>query len=436
LAEISMETLGASRAAQERFLERLAARAPDAAAFRPERIRFGAGPGDVGRREEFRSHYRLVKFLGRCSREVLLGTLETVGRQLAARARIEAHFREWDVPGAGFGGAEAVCDACSLLRAMGCYGAPLVLFSDLQKPDAGLWQFVYEHPVVRIAWVASELLACAGAPEFEAICHTSPALKNLREISDGGLWPQVVLPVSAANVRALPELVGGLLELTRGASIEMLPTTLLPAFKQRAPPPEVGEYVEALLQIYAAPSTPLHLVSPLSWVSARIDSEVAMISSAASAGAEIVVLPDGELYASEFGAGIERWRLGNVLKDRENLRWERLDVIPEALSCSGQPQRCRACDWRFRCGGLDASAFMLEERRQVQAQAAASEEAPWGTGWPGPLAELHCAPRKRLFEEMLWGSAEAAARGRTSGARERLELSDEGVGYVPVASGT
>ena len=398
----------------------------------------------------------------------MLGTLEAVGRQLAARGRIEAHLRDWAVSGAGFDGLEAVRDICGFLREMDCCGAPLVLFSDLRELDAGLWQFVYEHPVVRIAWVASEFLACSGPNEFEDLCSSSAPLKNLREISDRGLWPQVVLPVSAANVRVLPELAAGLLELTRGAEIEILPVSFLPALKERAAPPGAGEYAEVLLKIYATAGTPLRLLSPLSWVSGRMDSETAMIGSAASAGAELAVLPDGNMYPGEFGAGLERWCLGNVLKEAESLRWERLDVVPESSLCSGQPERCRACDWRYRCGGLDASVLMLEEQCQaasgrararelarrgdeaagyrVSAESGHVPEKPTtegavaaesqAAGWPGLLADLYCAPRKRLFEEMLWGSAEAAARGQAGGPRERLELSHEGIGYVPVESGT
>ena len=47
------------------------------------------------------------------------------------------------------------------------------------------------------------------------------------------------------------------------------------------------------------------------------------------------------MYAGEVGVGIERWRLGNVLNDVENLRWERLDVMAEAFSNAMQPERCR-----------------------------------------------------------------------------------------------
>jgi radical SAM protein with 4Fe4S-binding SPASM domain len=394
--------------------------------FRPERIAFSAPAAEVRGREQFRSRYRLVKFLGKCSRDVVSGVLEIVGKQLAARSSIEVHFRQWDAASAGQDGLEAIRDICGILRGMGRFGAPLVLFSDLQELHPELWQFVYERPVIRVAWLASELLACAGQNGFEDVCHSSAALKNLREMSEGGLWPHVVLPVSGANVGVLPELVASLLELTRGATIEIVPVSFLPGLKEPGAPPEVTEYVEALLKLYMAPNAPLRLASPLSWVSERMDSEAAMMSSPASAGAEVAVLPDGNLYANEFGVGIDRWHLGNVLTDGENLRWERLDVMPEALIYSKQPERCQQCDWRYRCGGLDASVYLRAEKL---------EEANGGDGL-GPLAELYCAPRKRLFEEMLWGSVEASAQGQSTRLRERIELSDAGIGYMPVATGS
>ena len=76
------------------------------------------------------------------------------------------------------------------------------------------------------------------------------------------------------------------------------------------------------------------------------------------------------------------------------------------------------------------SVFMLEERRSGDGS---SEDAARLEPRPTEdIAELYCAPRKALFEEMLWDSAEAAAQDHTQRPRERLELSDQGITYVPV----
>ncbi len=463
LTGVALGSLGTSRAAQERFLERLAARTAEGAAFRPESIGYGARAGQVIALEEFRSGYRLVKLLGKSSREVVLGALEAVCGQVATRGRIEVHFRQWDEAGAGFDGLEAAASVVAFLRGAGRYGAPVILFSDLRGVVAELWRFVYDRPLLRLAWVASELVTCAGPDEFEGLRRSSAALKNLREISDGGLWPHVVLPVSSANVSALPWIVAGLLELTRGGSIDIVPACLLPGLHIEVRPPEPAAYAQALLELYADPVTPLRRISPLSWVAARMDSQSPLPCSPATAGAEVAVLPDGELYASEFGVGVERWRIGNVLKESESLRWERLDATPEIFSYPGHVARCRGCDWRFRCGGLHAAVFVLEAQHQARpaysgepkprppdrqadggqapprhlgaAASAAAASPPQNGRCDGAsnlLAELYCEPRRRLFEEMLWSKMEAVT-GQPRRGRERLELSGQGVGYVPVA---
>lgn len=181
---------------------------------------------------------------------------------------------------------------------------------------------------------------------------------------------------------------------------------------------------------------PLKLVSPLSWVSARVDSPLPLLGSPASAGAEVAVLPNGELYAGESAVGLERWRLGNATENPKDIRWERLDFVAEAFSNATMPEKCKRCDWRYRCGGVDASALLLPEARRQQsgngARGLSARQDEAADQEPTPLFELCCAPRKRLFEEMIWDSAEAAAMARNRGPRERLELRPDGIDFIPV----
>ncbi len=362
LTDVAPAQLLRSPQARSRLLSALAERGGAASIFGPQTVGFRASEREVRLRGLFRQGRGLVKFLGKCPREVALGALSAAFGRIATGARIEARFCGWDGPSAGGEARELLAEVCALLAGAGRCGGPQILFSDLLEPDPGLWEFIYQRPLIRIGWEASELLTCGGGGNLEHRCLSSPGLNNLREISEAGLWPHVVLPVSAANVGALPELVAGLIELTRGATVEVTPVCFMPSLAGRAEAPLAEDYAAALLEIYMEPDLPLKLVSPLSWVAERIEAEMPMIRSAASVGAETVVLPNGEMYASEFGVGMERWRIGNALEESSNLRWERLDMMAETFSNAMQPERCQTCDWRYRCGGLDASVFLLQER--------------------------------------------------------------------------
>jgi hypothetical protein len=89
---------------------------------------------------------------------------------------------------------------------------------------------------------------------------------------------------------------------------------------------------------------------------------------------------------------------------------------------------------------VDASVLLLSERRQsenhIPEVALAEQDAQEPTGWRAAeqpsLFQLYCAPRKALFEEALWSSAEAAANSN-GGKRERLELHEGGVSFVAPA---
>ena len=219
---------------------------------------------------------------------------------------------------------------------------------------ASLWEFIYERPRVRIGWLAGTG-RLPGPGRSGAWRQGSVALANL-EIGNAGLWPHVVLPVTGANVKVLPDLVLALLEATRGGSVEIMPAGFMPTRlsrgdvpdrgdrggalpltppartkplrrgegpalspgdlsrmggderhspdakarpgpSERAPashwerqrltglnrddtnPASVEEHVGALMEIYRNPRIPLRLVSPLSWVAARVGSQAALVGS-------------------------------------------------------------------------------------------------------------------------------------------------------------
>ena len=430
---------------QRQFLTSLAEGPLKEEQFRPARVGFRAGPREVRGIQEARQAYRRVLFVGACSREVLFGSLEAISGTLPRGGRLDLVFRRWDFLAGWPRSEERLREIQSYLLQSRSLRANLLLFSPLQEVDPRVWEFVYDHPRIWIGWLAEELLNGREQGGTEARAPRGAPLSRLGELAAMGLWPHVVLPVCGSNVGCLPELVRGLLELTRGGTVDLVSSPFLSSASELEPP-TVNDYVEALMALYRDPAVPMRLVSPLSWVAERLDSHVPLIRSAASMGAEIAVLPSGEMYAGEFGVGIDRRRIGNVLEEPDGLRWERLDAMAEAFSNVMQPERCQTCDWRYRCGGLDASVFLLEERRDLAAERgspgtaaealgrieACMKDRIGDSGGDPDLRDLYCAPRRALFEEMLWSSLEAAARTQDKRPRERLELSDEGITYVPV----
>lgn len=448
--------------ARGRLLNALADRLPAAAAFRPTGLGSHARPEDIHRREAFRTSTRFVTFLGNCPGHIVRVALGLVADQLTAGASVNVQFKQWDAFAEWGVGREQIHDVFECLYQSGRYRGGVMLFSKLQQLPANLWHFVYEHPRLRIGWLATELLACDNPTALERYRIESVAFKNLETISADGLWPHVVLPISERNVEMLPELVEALLEATRGGSIEIIPAALLPResfgvlrphhagnTSESAGPRAVEEiqvgllfaqkYVAGLLTIYRSTRLPLSLVAPMSWVATRIDSQEPLASSPAEAGAEVTVLPNGALYASEAAVGLEPWRLGNVLDDPPRIRWERLDLMAESCSLSRKPQECRACDWRYRCGGVDTSVFLMTEAERARRTAPeAGSHNPGLAAVSSDRAEsfaassfpLYCAPRKALLEEILWGSVEAAAN-RNGTNRELLQLGEEGIDFVP-----
>jgi radical SAM protein with 4Fe4S-binding SPASM domain len=434
---------------RRRFLAALADGPLKEERFRPARVGFPAGPSEVRGIERARLGYRRALFLGQCSRDALFGSLEAMSGRLPGGGTLDLVFRRWDPLADWPGSEECLREIHSYVLQSRSLRANLLLLSRVQEFDPHVWEFVYDHPRVRIGWVADGLLSGWEQGGLADRVLGSAPLSRLGELAAMGLWPHLVLPVCGSNVGCLPELVRGLLELVRGGTIDLVPTPYFSANRELEPP-TVSDYVGALLALYRDQAAAMRLVSPLSWVAQRMDSQAALARSAASVGAEIAVLRSGDMYAGEFGVGIERWRIGNVLEDGDGLHWERLDAVPETFSNAMQPERCQTCDWRYRCGGLDASVFQLEERRRLAAQrgspGTAAEALERIQAWPeggmagnggdwSDLAELYCAPRKALFEEMLWDCAEGAAERQTAGPRERLELNDQGIAYVPTGGG-
>lgn len=98
-------------------------------------------------------------------------------------------------------------------------------------------------------------------------------------------------------------------------------------------------------------------------------------------------------------------------------------MMAEGFPGSAARERCGGCDWRWRCGGVDASVLLMAEAAHYEAD-----------GQPDPpFVDLYCEPRRQLFEEMLWGAAEVAERPEAPGARERIQLRQDGIDFLPVA---
>jgi radical SAM protein with 4Fe4S-binding SPASM domain len=459
---------------QVRFLTALAEHSGGARNFRPARVGFESSRNALRRREAFRQNYRRVVFLGKCSRQIALAAIELAATQVQVGGTIDIQVKGWDLLADWGAGSERLRDWCNYLALARRRRATVTVFSEFQELPGELWKLVYDCPNVRLAWRADALAGLSKMEGFRAYWEASPAARNLRALAEAGIWPHIILPVTKANSGILDQLVTALLEETRGASIELVPLPLLPMaalqgacssrreealnnaergarsaeFDQslltsaatmnalnptNAAAPAAGQYVKALLAVCRDPRIPRQLIAPLSWVAARMNSQATMISSPVAAGVELAVLADGEMYAGECAAGVGRWRLGNVVDDPASLRWERLDALPEMFSTANMPAQCQACDWRYRCGGADASVFLLQEtlaeRNATPTGAVAAGKMPAATF--DALFELYCAPRKALFEEMLWGSVDAGLAGKDRPGRETLELQADGIIFRP-----
>ncbi len=435
---------------QERFLSALVMALEAGEAFRPRSVRFPCSPRELLARERFRVRHAAVVALGCCPREVMLGALEAVTRHLDGDGAVDVTMKGWEAEADWAAGQEATRDVLRYLATTGRRPGSVTIYSSLREVDRGLCGLLYEWPRARLGWVASELAECADLAAFARHRQQSAALRNLERLSGAGAWPHIVLPATGGNSAVLPDLVAELIDLTRGGTVELKPSVLLPR-EGGASRPSVEDYVAAVVSIYRGSRVPLRLFAPVSWVAVRLDAEVPLLSSRAAAGAEIAVLPHGDLYAGEAAVGLREWRLGNVLDDPENLRWERLDAMAEVFSHHSKPEACQKCDWRYRCGGVDPAVQLLEEARKRRATGGelANSEGTGAGSAPGPmpaqgtaggstdaeqaneLFDWYCAPRRALFEEMIWDCIDAARQASTPRGRELLELHQASVNFRP-----
>lgn len=404
---------------QEEFLAALSSRVSGAERFKPAKIGCDLRSQEMRAFQEARAARCLITLLGKCPREVILGALEAATARIRGKAMIEVRIKGWDTIGCWQEARTRVEEILNYLYSTkSCHGS-LLLFSELKEVPQGLWDYIYERPRVRVGWVATELAECRAVPQLEHLKVSCAAFTNLEMLANTGIWPHVVLPVTAANVGILPPLAVALANSTRGGTLDLVAAPLLCEDIPSAPP-SVHDYTAALLAIYREGLVPLRKVSPLSWVAARVDADLPLPSSTETVGAALVVLPTGEVYPAEAAVGSSAWCLGNVLNGAASLHWERSDALAEMSAGSMKPAACRNCDWRYRCGGIDANVSLLKARRQ--ADSAESQQA---------LADFYCEPRKALFEAAFWDSTVSSAGKATRPSREILKLHATGLEFKP-----
>jgi len=404
---------------QNQFLCALAGTASEAAVFKPAMIGFKWSAADMRSREQLRAAHTSATFLGDCSRQVITAALRALAQQVGGKnSLIDVQFKQWDLFGDWQRGKESLNDVFNSFYSTEQRLGSLMFFSSFQETPEQLWEYIYDRPQVRIGWIANDLATCSDLAQLEHYRRKNPALKNLETQANTGLWPHVILPATQTNTKILPALVAALAEITRCGTIEIIPARLMPECGA-GPLFSAEEYVTALLAIYKDDRIPLRMVGPQLWVADRIDRDDSLASSLQSAGASIAVLANGDMYAGEASVGLDAWRIGNVLEESDALRWERLDAIPEAFSSSTAPSQCRSCEWRYRCGGVDCSISLLNERQSGQ-------PADWES-----LFQLYCAPRKALFEEALWDSVANSVQAGNGRARELIECHETGINLRP-----
>jgi radical SAM protein with 4Fe4S-binding SPASM domain len=401
-----------------RFLLGLSERVPNASVFKPALLPFKCRPEDIDSHEQFRRHMLQLTYRGECSRSIILGALEMVAQRLEPNARINVLFKGWDPLTCWPESEQTLSDVLSHLGYVRGHICSAIAYSKLEAIPPRVLEYLYDRPRLRLGWVGDCLSRCESMPQLRKMCRDSHSIKNLEKLAELGAWPHVLLPASRKNIRILPDIVSTLVELTRGGTIHVVPVTANPEWSGEAPP-AVDDYVRALMAVYREPHIPSNRVAPQSWVAARIDSETPLVSCPEAAGASVAVEPTGDLYAGDLEPKRDRWRLGNVLEQGAELRWELLDVMAEAFTNSIKPNRCHDCDWRYRCGGAGGIVARLQ-----------SNGGEALNGFANASFEFYCASRKALFEEMLWDSVLEGTRDRLPRPRESLEISKTGVKFV------
>ncbi len=415
------EQCGADSWVQERLLLALAGAADGAGPFTPESIGFKASPQEMRAREEFRRENCFITFLGRASSQVVFGTLDAIARRLSGLLNIHVRLKGWDALSEWPAAREPLAALSHHLFAVRRASGSVNIYSEFSEIPAGLWDFIYGQPRVHLVWLGRDLAQVECASQVQAYRADSLPLRNIGRLADMGISVRTVLPASKANVGILREITETLADVTRGGRIRIVPTPLLSEMRE-IPGPDAQAYATQVLAIYTDSGIPLRVVFPHSWVADRVDACVPLVGSPEAGGAAITVLADGNVYAGENCVGAEAWRMGNVLDDVGALRWERLWAMPEAFSHHSKPDTCRICEWRHRCGGIDASVLLLAEC-----------PAPEGAARAQYLHDLYCAPRKALFAEALWDSvAQSAEFNETrNDCRELVEVHEDAISFRP-----
>jgi radical SAM protein with 4Fe4S-binding SPASM domain len=368
-----------------------------------------------------------------------MATLELAARRIRRGGQLDVTFRHWDCLANWPIGRECIRDLTTYVHQTRELRGSITIFSRVHEVNPAIWEFLYDNSFVRLGWVWTGLSDYEKGADIDDGHTENPSFKLLQTFSDLGFTPQVVVPVSRTHVKEVPSVVQALVDATHGGSIQILPVSNVrrgesptwdsAGLVQRAPEaraqfdvPTSSEYTEALLEIYRNPRVPLHSVSPLNWVAERIECETSLISSWAAVGAELAVVPNGDIYAGENSVGLKQWYLGNVLEGLGNVCWERLDAIAENSSYSLMPKGCKACAWRYRCGGMDQAVAQMDEQRLA-------------SGRPGPsLADLYCHPRKALFEDLLWDSLRSDYRKHQIRTRERVQIANDTIAFHAVSN--
>jgi len=387
LTQTDVEAVG-KLDAQRRFLSVLADKAPETEVFRPKQIGFKWRAEDVRSYQEFSANHCTVTFFGDCSQEVLIGTLDALEHRVGNSKQVDVRFKDWDVLGGWQCGKDRLSAVSDHLQFRKLHHSSLIILSSFKELPDDFWEYLYDWPQMRVGWQADDLAGFGDLAQFEQYRRENPSFINLENLSNKGIFPHIVLPATKVNTKILPELARALMAAMGGGTIEIVPVPLLPKCGGIAPAGE--DYAAAIMAIHKDAPVPLSVIAPSIWAVERINSHNPLISSPEAAGASLAVLANGDVYAAEAAVGLDQWRLGNILEDGVGLHWERLDAMPEVFSSATKPEECKACDWRFRCGGVDASVLLLKEREV---------STDWQT-----MFQLYCAPRKAIFEEALWDS--------------------------------
>ena len=411
MGDLSLESFS-ERSQQRLFLARLVARFPQSEELKPDVIGYKLRAKDIILRQQFQENHVSIIFLRRCSAQLVLETLEALVGRLNPFAHVDVWLCEWDALCRWERERQLLEDILNYVQVRAGANCTITAFSHFLVIPPDLGDFVLKHPSVRFFCDAREISQTNNMGDFDRLCNESATMCNLRDLVNQGIWPTLNVPVSLTNVGILPSQVLALADATRGGRIRLIPATSSSAHV----PPSIDDYTSALLGIYRDERIPLRNVTPQSWVAARIDADVSLVTSPESAGAAVTVLPNREIYAGEHAVGNQSWRLGKI--GNQPLQWERLDAMAEAGITRARTPECQTCDWRFRCGGLDSSVWLVQGAQKGDS----SNDCQ-------TTFDLYCKPRKALFEEAIWDSVKHSSNLGGAKSRELLDLAEDKVSF-------